>query len=254
MTIAARPQGRESPRPRVGSAIQIEGLTKVYDGRRVLDQLTFEVGWGKVTGFLGPNGAGKTTTIRAMLDLVRPDGGTAKVLGRRYVDLDAPAKTVGAVLESTWFHPRRTARNHLRVVAAAAGLDDRRVARVLDIVDLAGDADRRVGGFSLGMRQRLGLAAALLGPPEILVLDEPANGLDPAGIRWLRASLRRFADRGHAVFVSSHLLAEVSHLADDVIVIDHGRLVAHGSVADLTRGAIDLEEAFFDLLAPKEDE
>jgi ABC-2 type transport system ATP-binding protein len=198
---------------------------------------------GQVTGFLGPNGAGKSTTMRMVLGLVRPTAGSASVLGMPYASLDRPATTVGAVLEVQSFHPLRSGRNHLRVLAAASGLSDARVDEVLDLVDLSAAADRKAGGYSLGMRQRLGLAGALLGDPRVLILDEPANGLDPQGIRWLREFLRDFAARGNAVFVSSHLLSEMAQMADDVVVIDRGRLVRQGSIADLTAGRSTLRVA-----------
>jgi ABC-2 type transport system ATP-binding protein len=221
--------------------ISVQGLTKSFGRVRAVDDLSFTVTAGQVTGFLGPNGAGKTTTLRALLGLVRPDRGTALVGGRRYVDVVAPARVVGAVLESTAFHPGRSARVHLRALCLAAGLPRDRVAAVLDTVDLTEAADRRVGGFSLGMRQRLALASALLGDPEVLILDEPANGLDPAGVHWLRGLLRALAAEGRTVLVSSHGLAELSRAADRVVVIDHGRLLADEPVAG------DLEEWYLGL-------
>jgi ABC-2 type transport system ATP-binding protein len=217
--------------------IGVRGLTKAFRRHTAVEDLTFDVLPGRVTGFLGPNGAGKTTTMRMILGLARPTAGTASVLGSSFAELREPATTVGVLLDAATFHPRRTARNHLRWVAAAAGVDRQRIGEVLEEVDLAGAADRRVGEFSLGMRQRLGLAGALLGRPQLLVLDEPANGLDPAGIRWLRDFLRSFAASGGSVFLSSHLLAEISQLADEVVVINLGRLVTHTSVEDLTGGA-----------------
>jgi ABC-2 type transport system ATP-binding protein len=218
-------------------AIKVEGLTKVFGDVRAVDGLSFTVPFGKVTGFLGPNGAGKTTTLRAILGLARPNAGRATILGRPFHDLDDPVQTVGALVESAQFHPLRSGRNHLRVIARAAGIHDRRVDKTLAAVDLTGAADRKVAGYSLGMKQRLGLAAALLGNPHVLVLDEPANGLDPAGIRWLRRLLRDLATGGRAVFVSSHLLAETSELADEVVVIVHGKLVTHAPVTELTAQA-----------------
>jgi ABC-2 type transport system ATP-binding protein len=218
------------------SVISARGLTKAFGTRLAVDGLSFEVQPGRVTGFLGPNGAGKTTTLRMVLGLARPTSGTATVLGRPYPELDRPARRVGVVLDAASFHPRRSARNHLRWLAAAADLPKGRIREVLEAVDLVDAADQRVGEFSLGMRQRLGLAAALLGEPEVLVLDEPANGLDPAGIRWLRELLRSFARSGGAVFVSSHLLAEVAQLADEVVVIQRGRLVTQTAVQALTAG------------------
>jgi ABC-2 type transport system ATP-binding protein len=191
------------------SVISAQGLTKAFGTRLAVDGLSFEVHPGRVTGFLGPNGAGKTTTMRMVLGLARSTSGTATILGRPYPELDQPARRVGVVLDTASFHPRRSARNHLRWLAAAADVPKGRIREVLEAVDLVDAADQRVGEFSLGMRQRLGLAAALLGDPQVLVLDEPANGLDPAGIRWLRELLRSFAHSGGAVLLSSHLLAEV---------------------------------------------
>ena len=221
----------------IGSpAIAARGLTKRFGRVQAVDDLSFEVRPGRVTGFLGPNGAGKSTTMRMVLGLVRPTAGSATVLGLPYASIERPATAVGAVLEVQSFHPQRTARNHLRVLAAASGVPDARVDEVLALVDLMDAADRRAGGYSLGMRQRLGLAGALLGDPRVLILDEPANGLDPQGIRWLREFLLEFAANGNAVLVSSHLLSEMAQMADEVIVVDHGRLVRQGSLADLTAG------------------
>jgi len=213
--------------------IEVEHLTKRYRGAAAVDDLSFSVPRGRITGFLGPNGAGKTTTLRVLLGLVLPTGGNATVAGRRYRDLDGPLRTVGAVLEASNYHPARSGLNHLRVQAAAGGIPGSRVEEVLAQVELTGAAKRRVGGYSLGMRQRLSVAAALLGEPELLVLDEPANGLDPEGIRWLRNFLRSFSDSGGTVFVSSHVLAEVSQLADEVVIIHRGKLIAHQRVAEL---------------------
>ena len=218
------------------SIIELRGVTKTFGRHRAVSDLSFGVPPGKVTGFLGPNGAGKTTTMRMVLGLARPTAGTALVMGRPYRDLEEPASTVGVLLDPGTFHPRRTARNHLRWMAATGSIDPRRIDEVLALVDLQGPGDRRVGQFSTGMRQRLGLAAALLGEPKLLVLDEPANGLDPAGIRWLREFLRSYAASGATVFISSHILAEVSQVADEVVVINRGRLVAHTSVQELTAG------------------
>jgi ABC-2 type transport system ATP-binding protein len=215
------------------AVITIEGLTKRYGDVVAVDGLSFEVDQGTVTGFLGPNGAGKTTTLRMLLGLVTPTAGTARIQGRPYRELAAPLRHVGAVLESSSFHPGRTARNHLRVVSIAAGLPRARADEVLAKVDLDQAADRRVGGFSLGMRQRLALATALLGDPEVVVLDEPANGLDPEGIHWLRGFLRHLADQGRTVLVSSHVLAEVAQTVDQVVIIAHGRLVAQSTLAAL---------------------
>jgi ABC-2 type transport system ATP-binding protein len=227
--------------------IQVHALVKQYGPVTAVDHLSFEVQPGTVTGFLGPNGAGKTTTLRMLLGLVRPDAGTATINGQRYGDLAEPLHQVGAVLEASSFHPGRTARAHLRIQALAAQADASRVDDVLDLVDLTAAAGRRIGGFSLGMRQRLGLATALLADPEVLILDEPANGLDPDGIRWLRALLRGFAAEGGTVLVSSHMLAELAQTIDSVVIVDHGRLLAQGPVAELTAGGGDLETAFFQL-------
>ena len=213
--------------------IEVEHLTKRFRSATAVDDLSFSVPGGRITGFLGPNGAGKTTTLRVLLGLALPTNGRASVAGKRYRELEAPLETVGAVLEASNYHPARTGRNHLRVLAAAAGIENARVDQVLAEVELSDAARRRVGGYSLGMRQRLSVAAALLGEPELLVLDEPANGLDPEGIRWLRNFLRSFADGGGTVFVSSHVLAEVSQLADEVVIIHRGKLVAHQPVVEL---------------------
>ncbi|UGS37880.1 ABC transporter ATP-binding protein [Capillimicrobium parvum] len=218
-------------------AIEVEGLTKRFGVVTAIDDLSFSVREGTVTGFLGPNGAGKTTTLRVVLGLARATSGTARVHGRRYVDLDDPAGTVGASLERAGFHPGRSGRDHLRALCAMARIPASRADEVLRAVDLDDRAARRrVGGYSLGMRQRLHLAAALLGDPSVLVLDEPANGLDPQGIRWLRETLRRLASEGRTVLVSSHVLSEVAQTADDVVVIARGRLVDQGPVAKLAAG------------------
>jgi ABC-2 type transport system ATP-binding protein len=213
--------------------IEVEHLTKRFRSATAVDDLSFSVPRGRITGFLGPNGAGKTTTLRVLLGLALPTSGRASVAGKRYRELEAPLETVGAVLEASNYHPARTGRNQLRVLAAAAGIANARVDQVLSEVELSDAARRRVGGYSLGMRQRLSVAAALLGEPELLVLDEPANGLDPEGIRWLRNFLRSFADGGGTVFVSSHVLAEVSQLANEVVIIHRGKLVAHQPVVEL---------------------
>jgi ABC-2 type transport system ATP-binding protein len=215
------------------AAIEVAGLTKHFGSVRAVEDLSFGVERGHVVGFLGPNGAGKTTTLRMILGLVRPSEGRATIDGHAYGELDDPVRTVGALLDGGMLHPGRTGRNHLRTIARSTGTGEGRVQELLELVALAGDADRRAGGYSLGMRQRLGLAAALLGDPSVLVLDEPANGLDPQGIRWLRDFLRRLADEGRAVLVSSHVLAEVGQIADHVIVIDHGRSVAQAPLAEL---------------------
>jgi ABC-2 type transport system ATP-binding protein len=219
------------------TAISVHGLVKRFGGVVAVDDLSFDVQPGTLTGFVGPNGAGKTTTLRMILGLVRPTAGTALVGGVPYVRLDRPAHHVGAVLESSGFHPGRTARDHLRVLALPSGIPTSRVDEVLSEVDLSGVARRRVGGFSLGMRQRLGLAGALLGDPGVLILDEPTNGLDPAGVHWLRTFLRDRVDRGGTVLVSSHLLAELALSADSVVIIKDGRLVTQGPVSEITGGA-----------------
>ena len=232
--------------------ISVDRVTKRYGPITALDDLSFQARAGAVTGFLGPNGAGKSTTLRVLLGLARPTSGSATVLGHPYHELDDPAGTVGALLEASTFHPWRTARSHLRIVAAAAGIPAARIGEVLDEVGLAGAADRRVGGFSLGMRQRLGLAGALLGRPRILLLDEPANGLDPEGIRWLRGFLRAYADAGNTVLISSHLLAEVQQTVDDVVIIARGRLRFQGSLEALTGMTTHLEDLFLDLTTETE--
>ena len=213
--------------------IAFEQLTKHYGEVTALDGLSVRVAPGRITAFLGANGSGKTTSMRLLLGLSEPDSGSATIDGQRYVDLPHPTRRVGAVLDQG-FHPNRSATNHLRIVAAQAAMPRERVQQALDLVELGAVAHRRVGGFSLGMRQRLALASALVGDPEILVLDEPFNGLDPAGIAAMRTFLRSFADRGGTVFLSSHLLAEVAHSADDAIVIHQGRLVSAGPVEQLS--------------------
>jgi ABC-2 type transport system ATP-binding protein len=219
------------------AAIEIEGLSKRFGAVQAVRDLSFAVEAGRVTGFLGPNGAGKSTTLRILLGLVHADAGSAGFDGRRYEELVHPSAHVGAVLEDASFHPGRTGRNHLRVLAAAGRHPPGRVEEVLAQVDLTGAADRRVKGYSMGMRQRLAIAAALLGDPEVLVLDEPANGLDPQGIRWLRDFLRRQAGEGRTVLVSSHVLAEMAQTIDEAVVISRGKLVAQGSLDQLTAGA-----------------
>jgi ABC-2 type transport system ATP-binding protein len=213
--------------------IEIENVSKRYKDTHALSRVTLQAPTGSVTGFLGPNGAGKTTTLRILLGLARPDAGTALIDGKRYGDLPEPRRMVGAVVDSIGYDPGRTGRNHLRVVARAAGISPARVGEVLEFVELDAAADRGVGGYSQGMRQRLALATALLGDPPVLVLDEPANGLDPAGITWLRNLLRGWASQGRTVLFSSHLLAEVETVADRIVIIDHGRVVRQGSAAEL---------------------
>ena len=217
--------------------IEVERLTKRFGRTLAVDDLSFRVEPARVTGFLGPNGAGKTTTLKVILGLARPTSGKTTIAGRPYRALDQPMRRVGAVLETSNYHPGRSGRNHLRVLAAATGIPRTRVEEVLELVAMKDVAKRRVKGYSLGMRQRLGLAAALLGDPEVLVLDEPANGLDPAGIRWLRDLLRSLAGQGRTVFVSSHLLAEMEQIADDVIVIHRGKFVAQAAIAELASKA-----------------
>jgi ABC-2 type transport system ATP-binding protein len=224
-------------------AIVARKLTKRFGDVTAVQDLSFEVRPGRVTGFLGPNGAGKSTTLGMLLGLVRPSEGDATVLGMPYRSLDRPGRIVGAVLETQSFHPLRSGRNHLRVLAAASGIPRARVDEVLEQVGLGGAVGRKAGKYSLGMRQRLGLAGALLGDPRVLILDEPANGLDPEGIRWLRELLREFAYRGNAVLVSSHLLAEMAQMADDVIVIHRGRLIRQGTIDELTNGGAVLRVA-----------
>ena len=217
--------------------ITVTSLTKQYGQRIAVDDLSFEVASGRVTGFVGPNGAGKSTTMRMMVGLTRPDRGDTTYRGVSYSDMLHPARVVGTVLDARSMHPGRTARNHLAAAAALASIPARRVDEVLSEVGLESAADQRTGGFSLGMRQRLALAGALLGEPEVLLLDEPSNGLDPDGIRWLRHALRDFADGGGTVFVSSHLIAELAMFADDLVVVGGGRLLAaEPLVATLARG------------------
>ena len=225
-------------------AIEVRGLTKRFGDLTAVDDLSFTVGAGTVTGFLGPNGAGKTTTLRMLLGLIQSDAGTAVINGRPYREV---RDQVGASLEATGFHPGRAARAHLRTRAMARGLDGAGIDAVLAMVDLAGDANRRTGVFSLGMKQRLGLAAALLGDPEVLILDEPANGLDPEGVKWLRGLLRGLAGQGRTIFVSSHILTEVTQTADHVVIVNRGRLIANARLADLIRGEQTLEDLFLNL-------
>jgi len=213
--------------------IEVERLTKRFGSTLAVDDLSFTVEPGRVTGFLGPNGAGKSTTMRAILGLVLPSSGQTTVLGRPYPALDKPARRVGALLETFDAHPGRSGRNHLRVLALSAGIPRSRVDEVLALVDLKDAGRRRVKGYSLGMRQRLGLAAALLGDPEVLVLDEPANGLDPQGIRWLRGFLRSLASEGRTILISSHVLAEVAQTVDDVVIIHRGKLIRQAAMTEV---------------------
>jgi len=232
--------------------IEVENLSKRYGDKLAVDGLSFIVQPGIVTGFLGPNGAGKSTTIRVLLGLARPTSGRATINGRPYAELRDPLRQVGALLDPNVFHPGRSGRTALRIAARPARIPGQRVEEVLELTGLASAAHRRVGGYSLGMRQRLALAAALLGDPQVLVLDEPASGLDPEGVAWLRGLLRRFADEGRTVFVSSHLLAELAQTADDVVIIDQGRLVAAGPMAGLLerRQASSLEDLFLGATSP----
>ncbi len=234
--------------------IAVRGLTKRYGSVVAVDSLTFDVEPGRVTGFLGPNGAGKSTTMRAVLGLDRPTSGTALVHGRPYAALPEPLREVGAMLDPGAVHPGRTGRAHLRIAARTNGIPQRRVDEVVELAGLGGAARRRVGGYSLGMRQRLGIAAALLGDPGVLLFDEPVNGLDLDGVRWIRGLLRRLADEGRTVLVSSHLLGEVEQTADRLVVVGRGRLVADTTTQDLLRGLggrrVRVRCARPDLLAP----
>jgi ABC-2 type transport system ATP-binding protein len=231
------------------SHISVHGLTKRYGQVTAVDDLSFDLAAGSITGFLGPNGAGKTTTMRMLLGLVRPTAGSATISGVPYRHLRDPLRHIGAVIDSSGFHPGRSGRDALRVIATAAGIAPHHADDLLEVVGLADAAGRRVGGYSQGMRQRLALAAALLGDPPTLVLDEPVNGLDPEGVHWLRGLLRRLADEGRTVFVSSHLLAELAQTVDDVVIINRGRLVTHGPMRDLLAGSpsATLEDLFLDL-------
>ena len=214
--------------------ITLTGLTKRYGDRVAVDDLSFDLAAGRVTGFVGPNGAGKSTTMRMMVGLTQPDAGEVRYDHTPYANLEHPTRTVGAVLDAQCMHPGRTARNHLRAMAALSGINPRRVDEVLSEVGLEAAADQKAGGFSLGMRQRLALAGALLGDPQVLLLDEPSNGLDPDGIRWLRNHLSAFAERGGTVFVSSHLISELAMFADDLVIVGNGRLIAAETVAAIS--------------------
>jgi len=216
-----------------GARIEVRDLTKRFGSFTAVDSLSFSVEPGRITGFLGPNGAGKTTTLRMLLGLVRPTSGTATIGGQRYLDIPRPQSVVGSALEATNFHPGRSGRDHLRVLADTAGVGTARVDEMLELVGIPAAARKRAGGYSMGMRQRLGLAAALLGDPQVLLLDEPANGLDPEGIRWLRQFLRHLSSQGRTVLVSSHMLSEVEQTVDDVVIIANGRFVRQGSMASL---------------------
>jgi ABC-2 type transport system ATP-binding protein len=227
--------------------IEARGLSKRYGATVAVEALSFNVRPGIVTGFLGPNGSGKSTTMRMVLGLDAPDAGQARIGGRRYRELRWPLREVGALLEARAFHPGRSARAHLSALAASNGIPRSRVEEVLGFVGLADAAGRQAGKFSLGMGQRLGIAAALLGDPGVLLLDEPVNGLDPEGIRWIRGLLRSLAAQGRTVFVSSHLIGEIARTADHVVVIGRGRLLADTSVAELSARSASLEAAFFEL-------
>lgn len=228
-------------------SIEITTLTKSYSSRRVLDAISFTVMPGRVVAFLGPNGSGKTTTLRSLLGLSRPSSGTALIAGTTYGDLPQPSHTVGVLLDSAGLHPGRTARQHLVIAALAAHLPLARVDDVLTLVGLDRDANRTIKQFSLGMKQRLGLAAALLGDPDVLILDEPANGLDPAGARWLRTALREFAASGRTVLITSHVLAEVEQIADDLVLISRGHVVAAGPLAELVHDE-SLEDFYLNVM------
>jgi ABC-2 type transport system ATP-binding protein len=227
--------------------IEARGLTKRFGPRLAVDGLSFDVRPGRVTGFLGPNGSGKSTTMRLILGLDHPDAGHAHIGGRRYRELGWPLREAGALLETRAWHPGRTARSHLAALAASNGIGRRRVDEVLGLAGLGEVAGQRAGKFSLGMAQRLGIAAALLGDPPVLLLDEPVNGLDPAGIHWIRDLLRSLAGEGRTVFVSSHLISEMALMAGHVVVIGQGRLLADAPVADLAARAPSLEDAFLAL-------
>jgi ABC-2 type transport system ATP-binding protein len=222
--------------------IVVSGLTKQYKAVRAVDNLSFSVEPGRVTGFLGPNGAGKTTTLRMLLNLVTPTAGTATIGGQRYADIHDPIRMVGAVLEASSAHKGRTGINHLRVICAAAGLPKQRADEALALVGLTPAAKRKFKGYSLGMRQRLGIAAAMLGDPRVLILDEPANGLDPEGIRWMRGLLQALAEQGRTVLVSSHLLSEMQLLADDVVIIAAGQLIRQGTMAEVLASMSDAQQ------------
>jgi ABC-2 type transport system ATP-binding protein len=222
--------------PARGLPIEIKGLSKHFGPVVAVDNLDFTVEPGRVTGFLGPNGSGKTTTLRVLLDLVQPSSGEATIGGQFYRDIPNPSGTVGAVLEATSFHPSRRARTHLRMVARAGGHDEARADVVLALVGLTAEAKRKVGGFSMGMRQRLELASALIGDPDVLILDEPSNGLDPQGIAWLRDFMRYLAGEGRTILVSSHLLSEMAQTIDNAVIISHGQLKTQGSLESITAG------------------
>lgn len=251
MTVSEKPSViLEAPRRSIaGLTLEVDHVTKCYGKNVAVDDLSFRVEPGRVTGFLGPNGSGKSTTMKVLLDLAAADKGHASLGGVRYRDLADPARTVGVVLEPNAFHPGRSARNHLTILTDTVGIPAARVDEVLELVGLSSAAERRVGAFSLGMKQRLSLAGALLTDPPVLILDEPGNGLDPQGIRALRDLLRARADAGHTVFLSSHLLGEVEQLVDEVIVLNQGRLVTSGTLHELQRAAIRVRCAAPEVLA-----
>jgi ABC-2 type transport system ATP-binding protein len=232
------------------AVIEFHELVKKYGANSAVSNLTAEVQEGRITGFFGPNGAGKSTALRCLLGLATPTSGEALINGLHYSNIKDPLRKVGAVLDSGGFKPGFSARRSLKIIAATAGITDTRIDEVLDLVELTEAADRRTKGYSLGMKQRLSLAAALLGSPDILVLDEPSNGLDPIGIAWLRGFLRDLADKGHTILVSSHQLAEMQHTVDDVLIINNGKLIAEGPIAQVAKGR-SLEEAFLDLVMNK---
>ena len=249
MQEPAREASRPALPPLGEAVISVRSLTKRYGEIVAVDDVSFSLEAGTITGFLGPNGAGKTTTLRLLLGLAEPTTGEALVFGRRYRELAQPIRQIGAMLESGDFHPARSGRDHLRAIALAAELPRPRVEEVLDLVELEPAAGRRVKTYSLGMRQRLGLAAALLGDPRLLILDEPANGLDPVGMHWLRGFLRRFSEQGRTVLISSHVLAEIAQTVDQIAIIDRGRLVRFSSLDALTAHGRTLEDAYLELIA-----
>jgi ABC-2 type transport system ATP-binding protein len=255
---AARTAGAapRHPAATTGPAIQVTGLRKKFGREAAVNDVSFTVSYGRITGFLGPNGAGKTTTLRMILGLIRPDAGTAVIAGKPYSKLPTPAQAVGALLDAAAAHPGRSGRDHLRVLAAEAGIPGRRAGQLLEQVGLTHAARQRAGRYSLGMRQRLGLAAALLGDPEVLVLDEPSNGLDPQGVRWLRDLLRSLAAEGRAVLVSSHILAEVAQTVNDVVVISRGRTITQAPLGELlaARPGSTLEDIYLELTGTTEGE
>jgi ABC-2 type transport system ATP-binding protein len=242
-----RPSGTE-PRSSA-SVVDVRDLSKRYGAVLAVDGVTFALAPGTITGFLGPNGAGKTTTLRLLLGLAQPTAGEALIFGHRYQELESPMLRVGAVLESSDFDPARSGRNHLRALALATAIPRSRVEELLALVELGAAADRPVRTYSLGMRQRLGLAGTLLGDPELMLLDEPANGLDPAGVHWLRGFLRQFAEQGRTVLISSHVLAEVAQTVQAVVIVNRGRLIASARLDELADGARSLEDLYLELTA-----